>query len=569
MEARQLEPPKSFCYIPLWGIEDGACQCKAGVNCSSAGKHPREYGWRDKVWEDLDAMKAAYPGCNVGIPTGKINGISVVDVDTDKGGLGTFREWQEQNEWLPVTYTVKTGSNGYHYYFEYNPALRQGSDVIGPGVDIRNDDGLVVAPGSENLKGKYAVSYPFPIVQLPDEIVYKIRPREKANEPLVEMDQQVIEGGRNQAIASVAGQLLRKGLEPEIVHKLMIGWNMTNCHPPLPAKEVHTTVNSIAKIDSKRMVLEDKLNRISAVKGILHSTTLQLDTADTIDPVVNDLVGKLQTLLLQPSSDEKPVVLSSAELFDETVEEWKAKDNGLEGKIMSGFPILDGSFGDLRRGGLYIIGAHPGIGKSMLAANMAVNICRQGYSIYIFSFEMSARDYMQRIISQVSGVPLNVHSGFTPEQEFKLNKAREEIASWKLYIEGNDSGYEAKVTQVIHRMKAIPSDVYVFDYIQLLRNDTSTAYSREQDVATCVRDIWDMSGKLNAVAIAPAQRNREGMIRESAEIENAASGIWYLDRTKETPGKAELYVKKNRHGRDLFTVDFNFHGHVGLFEELY
>jgi len=86
-----------------------------------------------------------YPNANIGIATGKISGIFVVDVDGEYP-----KHWPA----MPDTLTAKTGI-GTHYYFEYPEGAAIGNKVKinGYDVDIRGDGGYVVAPPSIHSNG--------------------------------------------------------------------------------------------------------------------------------------------------------------------------------------------------------------------------------------------------------------------------------------------------------------------------------------------------------------------------------------------------------------------------------
>ena len=90
---------------------------------------------------------------NVGVPTGDVNNILVVDIDIKDDGLTEWKEnMKEHGE--PITLTVKTPSGGYHYYFkntsenELIKYLTTRTKYRGVGIDIRNNGGYVVAPPS-------------------------------------------------------------------------------------------------------------------------------------------------------------------------------------------------------------------------------------------------------------------------------------------------------------------------------------------------------------------------------------------------------------------------------------
>jgi len=84
---------------------------------------------------------------NIGIVTGRISGITVLDCDTPEA------EALARKLGMPPTYSVKTGK-GRHFYFEYEPGTRnfQKRDDL-PGIDLRSDGGYVVAPPSVHPNG--------------------------------------------------------------------------------------------------------------------------------------------------------------------------------------------------------------------------------------------------------------------------------------------------------------------------------------------------------------------------------------------------------------------------------
>lgn len=96
-------------------------------------------------------------GHYAGVITGPESGVFVVDVDPRNGGLETLAALEAQHGPLPATMRVSTPSGGFHLYFAY-PSDRDivsGSDVLGPGVDVRGWGGYVGAPGAITDKGEY------------------------------------------------------------------------------------------------------------------------------------------------------------------------------------------------------------------------------------------------------------------------------------------------------------------------------------------------------------------------------------------------------------------------------
>lgn len=57
----------------------------------------------------------------------------------------------------------------------------------------------------------------------------------------------VVEGSRNNSMASLAGQLHNQGYPKEVIFKELCYANSVACHPPLPERDLQTIVDSITK----------------------------------------------------------------------------------------------------------------------------------------------------------------------------------------------------------------------------------------------------------------------------------------------------------------------------------
>jgi hypothetical protein len=177
-EARRLELyaaaascwGRGFRVIPLHHVKSGACTCSRGAECPSAGKHPTESDWTtagedpardDRPWREIEPVGGVpddwRPNANLGIVTGEVSGIFVVDIDPDHAGDTTFEKLAEAHSADPIrrTLIVQTGSGGRHYYFRHPGFRVPNSKPWGKasGIDIRGDGGMVVAPPSISGKG--------------------------------------------------------------------------------------------------------------------------------------------------------------------------------------------------------------------------------------------------------------------------------------------------------------------------------------------------------------------------------------------------------------------------------
>lgn len=192
-----------------------------------------------------------FPQANIGIITGKVSGISVIDVDTYHGGDHTQ---------FPPTFTVRTGNGGYHLYYKYHPGLSisAGAYPQFPGVDIRSDGGFVVGPYSttayrdkeDKLKGG---SYEIIDGQSLQPFPAHLFPAHKPHRKLSTLTG-VSSGSRNDSITSFIGTLLHSAPDSEWESEVWPSVERANktYTPPLPSRELRNTFESIVKKELER-----------------------------------------------------------------------------------------------------------------------------------------------------------------------------------------------------------------------------------------------------------------------------------------------------------------------------
>lgn len=147
--------------IQLHDVTAGWCSCRDATACESAGKHPVARAWQNSFIDSVEGVAAAWaarPVANVGIVTGPVSGIWVLDVDPAHGGHERLAELVAQFGPVPDTYTVGTGSGGTHYYFTTRGLdfdLTNSRGALPAGIDVRGRGGFVVAPPSVSGIGAY------------------------------------------------------------------------------------------------------------------------------------------------------------------------------------------------------------------------------------------------------------------------------------------------------------------------------------------------------------------------------------------------------------------------------
>lgn len=100
---------------------------------------------------------AEWPNAMVGLPTGEVSGLFVIDLDVDKDTGETIGQNTAESlgiiEALSAGIKAQTPSGGTHYYFRDPGNLGNSASKIGPKIDTRGNGGYVVAPGSITAEG--------------------------------------------------------------------------------------------------------------------------------------------------------------------------------------------------------------------------------------------------------------------------------------------------------------------------------------------------------------------------------------------------------------------------------
>ncbi len=140
-----------FAVLPTHGVIRGECAC-GNPDCVSPGKHPSTmHGLRDAS-NDPDVIINLFegkPSPNLGVATGPISGIFVLDVDGAVGEASLARFPS-----LPETLSSTTG-RGRHLFFRYPEGKKvfTRSSKFASGLDVRGEGGYVIAPPSQHYTG--------------------------------------------------------------------------------------------------------------------------------------------------------------------------------------------------------------------------------------------------------------------------------------------------------------------------------------------------------------------------------------------------------------------------------
>lgn len=240
--------------------------------------------------------------------------------------------------------------------------------------------------------------------------------------------------------------------------------------------------------------------------------------------------------------------------------------------IKVGFPTLDKYTNGFKPGELIIIAARPGIGKTTLAVNFAINAAiKYNKSVAMFDLEMSSLQVAQRYICATGRVPMDIVKGGTKDQNAwaTLFETKKILENTNIYIDDTTTITPAEILSKCRRLKAQSGlDMVIIDYLQLMKSERqSKDGNRQQEVADLTRSIKLAARELGVPILLLSQLNRESEkradktpqlsdLRESGSIEQDADIVMFIadiagEDTKDDGDDAldySLVIAKHRNG---------------------
>ena len=236
------------------------------------GKRPlTKHGWEDASTdpEQVEKWWSKHPEANIGIATGEINSILVIDVDIkpeqDKHGDQSLDELIQELGELPKSWEATTGTGGRHLYFRYpnGYSIKNSASTLGKDIDVRANGGYIVAPPSvhPDTKKEYiwkegAGPDDLPLAELPDSWIQRLEnPKKKQKSERQDGSEQVQEkfilpkiieeGQRNDTLFRYGASLRAGNISAADILQMLKEVNQDRVKPPLPQTEVDQIYDSL------------------------------------------------------------------------------------------------------------------------------------------------------------------------------------------------------------------------------------------------------------------------------------------------------------------------------------
>ncbi len=216
-------------------------------------------------------------------------------------------------------------------------------------------------------------------------------------------------------------------------------------------------------------------------------------------------------------------------------------------------------------GRLYTVGARPGVGKSILLLQAALDLSQTGV-VAFHSLEMGRTEVHQRILAQMAGVSLSRmgkrgDDGLSEHDWRRIADARGRVPNHRLVI---DDRAELRVTDIRAHARTIARQHnlagVVVDYLQLMQAPRGDRSSRQEIVSSFSRQLKLLAKELQVPVIVASQLNRQpeqradkrptmADLRESGAVEQDSDVVMLIHVDEErAPDEADVLVPKNRQG---------------------
>lgn len=220
-------------------------------------KAPAYSHWQSMPAATVAQILSVSGSYNVGIAIPENYFVLDIDVKNGQNGMATLQAWEDKYGPLQGMPIQCTPSGGFHYLFKLPAGVRLKNSVkFAPGLDVRTSGGFIATePSVINGTGYWwqdwdVLAEPMPEIPVaPDWLVEKCLKREDLTvaKNVTEGDELVIaEGQRNETLYRKACALRRQGFDEKEIQDAVTSMNQRSCRPPLVPNEIVSLVHSAA-----------------------------------------------------------------------------------------------------------------------------------------------------------------------------------------------------------------------------------------------------------------------------------------------------------------------------------
>lgn len=315
------------------------------------------------------------------------------------------------------------------------------------------------------------------------------------------------------------------------------------------------TPNASAAIYHARQVRRAAtMRRLAALGAEMQESA----TDPTADP--GEIIRRIDAMASQlGAANESSKLVTIEQAAREAIARMQSASEGQGPAVPTGIYSLDARTGGFYPGDLVILAARPSIGKSALAAQIAMHNAGKGRSALFVSLEMDAPSIAARELAGELGCEVRrIRAGkVTPIQKTQAEAFADHLKGVPLRIHYGRSATVSQVRGLSRLIAAKPEGLalVVVDYIGLM-NANDRRKPRWEQVSEISSDLKTLAQELNVPVLACCQLGREAegkpptlaQLRDSGAIEQDADVVLLLHRESRDATAATLNVAKYRNG---------------------
>lgn len=317
-------------------------------------------------------------------------------------------------------------------------------------------------------------------------------------------------------------------------------------------------------------IIKEKAIRRELITNSMKIAKMGYDPSIEIDDYLDDSVKLIFEITQKRFTS---TMISSKELIEKAyqiIEERRKNKMAVTG-VPTGFDALDEITSGLQASDLVVIAARPGVGKTSLALNIAMNAAiKYQNPVAIFSLEMSKQQLALRLLSMEARVRyMSILRGYLEFSEFqRLNKAASIIQNAPIVIDDKPAISMLEIRAKARRLKAENRlKLLIIDYLQIMEQPKD-AENTQAAIAALSGSLKALAKELDVPVLLLSQLNREGEkrdfkrpqlsdLRGSGAIEQDADLIMFIhrpelyskdDSSNKDKGIAEIIIAKHRNG---------------------
>jgi len=374
--------------------------------------------------KEIDNWWSKWPDANIGIVTGRVSSIDVVDVDS-QAGHDALNEFLSDTLQTPI---CKTPSGGWHYYFAHKAGLVNATRLI-TDCDVRTTGGYIVAPPSVNGSGQsWAWMGDFHIartelVPMPDMLFDILQAgagdKSELSSEHIRMESSSRTGhnisnitnvtkhnkrnitfsepGRDDSLFHISTCLVKGGMSVDNVEKCL-DFYASHCNPVFPEKERKIKIKSALQRLEKRSE-----NLTSQIREFINITWDNFNVTDCLQNITNITLqdrAKVATILWRIAKNEKIIekVPGRTGIYRRVESDLKSEDwqDACTDTVNLWLPFRLNEMISIMPGSVILFAGSQDAGKSAVMMNLARENMRD-WNVHYFSSELNSGAFKARV----------------------------------------------------------------------------------------------------------------------------------------------------------------------------